>query len=391
MNNNIYKCINLAIFIILSSIFYFFISCSPSKEYLIKQNKTAGIDRLHIRVLLKKESGRVLISSKTRMKISEVKSGKILYDGHGKDMYFQSDQVSRPILIESWGSPLNVDKERYRGMIEIHNVVGKLYIINVIRINEYLYGVVPCEIISSWDIESLKAQAVAARTYTYYHLINNKKTIYDLDCSNNFQVYKGFNAEKDATNTAVDETSGKIAIYSGKPILAFFHSTCGGKTMDNNHVWEGEKHDYLKSVSCKFCNDSPYYTWETNLSLYEIRESLSKKYRGVGKITGINFQWKDKRVISAVIRHSKNTIIKLSGNDLRMLFPEKKIKSMHFTAKKTKDGLILSGHGWGHGVGLCQWGAKGMAEKGANYKDILKYYYRGISIMDAGQNDYAGR
>ncbi|MBN2403415.1 MAG: SpoIID/LytB domain-containing protein [Spirochaetes bacterium] len=268
--------------------------------------------------------------------------------------------------------------------------MGKIYVINVLQINEYLYGVVPSEIISTWETEALKAQAVAARTYTYHHLISSKKNIYDLDNSSNFQVYNGISSEKENTTIAVNETSGQIMFYKGKPIVAFFHSTCGGRTSHDKYVWGGEGQEYLKSVACTYCKESPYFSWEEKVSLYEIKEFLNKKYRGVGNITGIVFQRKDNRVVSAVIHH-KNGIVKLTGNELRLLFPEKKIKSMHFTAQKVNDGLILHGHGWGHGVGMCQWGAKGMAEKGAGYKDILRYYYKGVSIIGIGHRDYAWR
>jgi stage II sporulation protein D len=367
-----------------------FLTCTPSTKYLLEKHKSFGIDRTNIRILLKKSDARVSISSESRMKIVESKTGSVLYDGKGKEMYFMPEQVAGTILIESWESPLVVDNEPYRGSIELHNILGKIHVINVLKIHEYLYGVVPCEIISSWGIEALKAQAVAARTYTYHNLLSKPKSIFDLDATTNFQLYKGISVEKESTNRAVDETSGKIAVYNGKPVIAFFHSTCGGRTSDDKYVWNGDGQEYLKSVKCDFCKDSPYYNWEEKISLYDIRECLKSKYGSVGEITGISFQRKDTRVVSAIIRH-KNGIIKLSGNELRLLLPEKKIKSMFFTAEKIKDGLVLNGHGWGHGVGMCQWGARGMAGQGAGYKEILKYYYKGISIVEPGQNDYAGR
>jgi stage II sporulation protein D len=363
--------------------------CSPTRDYLLKQNAT-GVDKLFIRILLKKTDGRVMVSSNTKLRIRDNKTGAILYNDRGKDIYYQPEQIANPILIESPESPVILDKEKYRGTLEIHNVLGKMHVINILQINEYLYSVVPSEIMSTWETEALKAQAVAARTYTYYHLIANKKAIYDLENSSNFQVYKGISVEKESTSRAVDETSGKIALYFGKPIVAFFHSTCGGKTMDDKYVWNGEGQEYLKSTDCPFCKASPYYNWEEKITLFEIKDYLGKKYKGIGQVTGIYFQRKDERVVSASIHH-KNGIIKLTGNELRLLFPEKKIKSMFFTAKKVNDGLILSGHGWGHGVGMCQWGAKGMAEQGYNYKAILRYYYKGISISDLSQKDYAWR
>ncbi|MFH0974824.1 MAG: SpoIID/LytB domain-containing protein [Spirochaetota bacterium] len=388
MKNN--KSITLTLLTSLTCFLLVYLSCTPSKKYIYKQYQVSGIDKLFIRILLKKTEQRVLVSSRTKFKITDKKTGKIIYSDTGKDIYYEPGKIDNAVLIESWGSPLSIDGDDYRGMIELHNVLGKMHVINVIQMNEYLYSVVPGEIVSSWDSEALKAQAVAARTYTYHHLTKNKKSLFDLDSTSNFQVYKGVSVEKESTTAAVNETSGKVAFSRGKPIVAFFHSTCGGRTTDDRNVWSGDGEDYLKSVSCSFCKDSPYYSWEEKLTLYDIKQCLGRKYKSVGPISGISFERKGNRVFSAVIQHKHGTI-KLTGNELRLLFPEKKIKSMFFSAKKVKDGLILSGHGWGHGVGMCQWGAKGMAEKGAGYKEILKYYYRGVSIRDAGQKDYAGR
>jgi stage II sporulation protein D len=265
-------------------------------------------------------------------------------------------------------------------MIELHNVLGKIYVINVLRIDEYLFGVVPSEILSSWNMESLKAQAVTARTYAYYHIMKKRDLLYELDATNNFQVYKGLEVETERTNKAVEETSGEILTYKNQPIIAYFHSTCGGKTADDKFVWDGNDLEYITGIQCRFCKESPDYSWEMKLTLYEMRRFLRKKYKGVGKIAGISFKKQDGRVVSVVIRH-RNGVIKLSGNNFRLLFPDKKIKSLLFVAKKIKNGLILHGHGWGHGVGMCQWGAKGLAESGAIYREILKFYYRDVSIV----------
>ena len=384
------KAESLIIILFLFSLTNVYFSCTPSQKFLLKQNIATGIDKEFIRVLLKKTDQRILISSGGKLKITVMKTGKVLYFDKGKDIYFQPEQIDNPIEIESSQNYIQVDNSAYRGITELHNILGKIYVINILHINEYLYSVVPSEIISTWEKEALKAQAVAARTYAYHHLISSKKSIFDLDDSSNFQVYNGLSAEKDSTTIAVNETSGKIMLYQGKPIAAFFHSTCGGKTSSDKYVWNSEGQNYLKSVTCSFCKDSPYSNWEEKVSLYEIKTFLSKKYNAVGNITGISFRKKDDRVVTVTINH-RNGIIKLSGNELRLLFPEKRIKSLYFTAEKVKDGLLLHGHGWGHGVGMCQWGAKGMASKGADYKDILKYYYGGISIGNTGQRDYAGK
>jgi stage II sporulation protein D len=366
--------LNLAIAISMVS------SCAPSKKFLLEKGKRIGVDKSYVRVLIDRSGDRCVISSDSRIKITELKSRKIKYDGKGRTIYFYPEMIKQPVVVESWQSPLVVNGKRYRGMIELHNLLGKINVINVLRIDEYLFGVVPSEILSNWNMESLKAQAVTARTYAYYHIMKKRNLLYDLDATNNFQVYRGLEVETDRTNRAVAETSGEILTYKNQPIIAYFHSTCGGKTADDKFVWDGNDLDYITGIPCRFCKESPDYSWKTRLTLYEMRRFLRKKHKGVGKITGISFKKRDGRVVSVVIRH-RNGVIRLSGNNFRLLFPDKKIKSLLFVAKKIKNGLILHGHGWGHGVGMCQWGAKGLAESGAVYREILKFYYKGVSIF----------
>ncbi len=360
-----------------------FVACTPSREFLLKRSAEVSADKKYVRVLIAQTGDRITVSSGSRIKITDLKTRKIHYDGRGRSFNFYPEKVTKPVALESWNSPLCVNGKCYRGTIEIHGSMGKLLAINVVKMDEYLYGVIPSEISSGWDMEALKAQAVAARTYTYYHLMNSRDLPYDLDATSNFQVYGGLSVETEKTRKAVDDTSGEIAVYNGKPIVAYFHSTCGGVTSEARCVWSGSDLNYLKAIKCKFCGESPYFSWKEHITLYEIKRCLSLKYKGIGPVSGISLKKNGKRVTSVNITH-RNGLIKLSGNDFRLLFPEKRIKSLYFDAQKTNNGLVLFGHGWGHGVGLCQWGANGMALKGAKYKDILKYYYKGISIMSAG-------
>ena len=358
-------------------------SCAPSRDFLLKRSAATRLDKQYVRVLLLNSGDRVTISSKKRIRISDVKTREVYYDGKGGNVHFYPERVKKPVVVESWESPLSVNGKPYRGLLELHNVVGRLHVINVVTMSEYLCGVVPSEISSSWNAEALKAQAVAARTFAWYHLINKKGSQVDFDATTSFQVYGGAAAETDATNRAVAATDGEIAVYRDNPILAYYHSTCGGHTIDNNYVWKGSGIPYLKGVRCDYCTASPHFSWEEHLSLYDLRNYLGKKYTGVGAITGVRFQRNRGRVVQVVITH-KNGIIRLTGNEFRLLLPEKKIRSMCFTAAKTRDGLIVNGNGWGHGVGLCQWGANGMAARGLTYREILAHYYSGVRIVAMG-------
>ena len=129
--------------------------------------------------------------------------------------------------------PLSVNGTRYRGTIELHGVTGLLYVINPVKLDEYLFGVVPSEMPPGWPLEAMKSQAVAARTYAYYHIMKHKNLLDDLDATTNSQVYKGIGAEKENSNNAVISTAGEIITHKGSPILSYFHSTCGGHTIDD--------------------------------------------------------------------------------------------------------------------------------------------------------------
>ncbi len=375
------------LYLIVLSIFTVLISCTPSKKFLIKKNLKDSSGVKYVRVLILKTDKKITIKSKSRLRVIKRKTGKVIFDSRRVKLTFVPEKVKETLTVESWSSPLFINGSPYRGTVEIRNIVGKLYLINVLKVDEYLYSVVPGEIPSSWNMQALKAQAVAARTYAYYHIINNKNSFYDVDSSTKSQVYKGMIKENILTTEAVKSTSGEVISSNFQPILSYFHSTCGGRTIDSKYVWKNSENSYLRSVKCKFCIKSPYYKWTEKLSLSDIRESLKKKYKNIGKIKKISFLKKYGRVINVRILHTFGTI-KLTGNNFRLLFPPKKLKSMFFNSKTYRNGLILFGRGWGHGVGLCQWGAKGMAEKGANYKAILKFYYTGIKIVKLNNNSF---
>ncbi len=361
-------------------IFAFFTSCTPPAHYLVDNRLKKTASRNEIRVLIAKSRQGARISSTGDIRITVIETGETRTMKRKSEAYFTPHNVLKPVKIETWKTFLRVDGKDYRGSIEIHNILGVLHVINSVRVDEYLFSVVPSEIPSGWPVEALKAQAVAARTYTYHHLLKKgKKNIYDLDSTRKFQVYNGASAEVESTTKAVLQTAGQIITHEDIPVVAYFHSTCGGKTIDDKYVWKGKDLPYLSGVKSEYCRESPYYRWETFLSIHEIRDALNRSGTKAGKIKKIVFKKHDGRVVSVTIEHSQGLAV-FSGNDFRLMFPVKKIKSTYFTTRKVKDGLRIKGKGWGHGVGLCQWSAKGMAERGMNYKKILYYFYSDVKI-----------
>lgn len=367
-------------------IILFFITCTPSEKFLRTKSSLNNQGVNQVRVLIKVLSGSFKISSESGVRVVDKETSKILYKTGNGGLVFHPEKIKKIYQLESDKNILFLNESGYRGKIELHNVLGKIYIINILNIEEYLYSVVPSEMPSLWNVEALKAQSVASRTYTYYHLLKNKsKSIYDLDSTTNFQVYKGISSEKDSSTEAVNSTAGIIMTYHYEPIIAYFHSTSGGKTSDDKDVWSGTDLPYLESVDCTYSKDSPHYQWETVLTSEEIKSALSKKYKRIEKIQKMSFKKNNDRVIEVNVIHNNGTLT-LSGNEFRLLFTPQKLKSTFFTAKMEKGSLKISGKGWGHGVGMCQWGAKGRSEKGIKYNDILSYYYKGIKFQKINNN-----
>lgn len=355
-------------------------SCLPSEQYLMKKKWQNRVHSRNVRILICRTDNIINITAGEEILIREKKSGTIRYRGNGKNIKIMPEKVKEPIVISSRNHIVQLNGNGYRGIFEMHNIMGKICVVNVLTLEEYLYSVVPSEIPALWPKESLKAQAVAARTYTLHHLMTNGgKSIYDLDATTNFQVYKGISVESPHTTRAVDETGGEFLESRHKPILAYFHSTCGGKTADDHYVWQGNDLPYLHEVRCPYCSGSPSYRWETQLSISMIKNTLKRKHKNIGSIRNISFKKRSGRVTDVIIRHRNGTIA-MTGNEFRLLFPPKTLKSLYFKSSKKRYGLHIRGKGWGHGVGMCQYGARGMAEKGLNYKRILKYYYRGVYL-----------
>lgn len=354
------------------------VSCAP---YGMSGRQGRGADDIIVRVLIDKTRGRSVIDSERPMRIishngsTSTARGAIVLD---------AQSTAEKMVVEPGAGPLRYNGAPYRGSIEIRPSEGKILVINRVTVREYLMSVVPGEIPSKWGREALKAQAVAARTYCYNHLYHadGRHTLYDLSSTTDSQVYRGMSVETPETTEAVVETDGEIMTYGDRPIVAYFHSTCGGKTSDAKFVWEHSDLPYLRSVECGYCTASPKFVWETSLSREEIRAALTRRYPNISSIKGISLKKKHGRVVAVSVRHSRGTLI-LRGNEFRLLFQPDRIKSLMFSSRVSGRDLNISGRGWGHGVGMCQWGAKGMAERGFSYREILAHYYTGVNLSGA--------
>jgi len=281
--------------------------------------------------------------------------------------------------------------KRYRGNMEFRVESGSLVAINELNIEDYLRGVVPAEMPSSWPAEALKAQAVVARNYALQRVEATSGASYNLTNDQSSQVYLGYDKEVPVTDQAVEDTRGVVMLNRGKLISAFFHSSSGGYTENSEDVWSSAL-PYIKYKKDPFDKNNLHYNWQVDYTTAQLLEMFKESGYEFKKITGIDTVYTasgarvKKLTVSGVGTDDKPLRIEIANADnVRIALG---LKSALFTLKKGYDkdknltGVNITGSGWGHGLGLSQWGANGMARQGYNYQEILKYYYSDIKIAE---------
>lgn len=303
----------------------------------------------------------------------EVNSGSILLN--------QNESETNWLTVIPLNGIMNLNGKPFRGKAEIAvDTDGRLVVINELSLEDYLKGVINREISSSWEIDAVMAQAIVARTYALYKKRDRTNRFYDLEPSVLDQVYGGADTEDARVRYAVDNTAGMVLTYKNELIKPYYFSTCGGYTEDGENVW-GESKPYLKMVRCKYCKSSPAFTWRKSIPLSKLESALRSagyNLNGIHSIKVIS-RYESGRVKKIRISgESRDTT--LTGVDFRRIIGYDVIKSTMFDVFIEGSSAVFKGKGSGHGVGLCQWGAKGMAEDGYNYKEILEHYFPGTEI-----------
>ena len=266
-----------------------------------------------------------------------------------------------------------------------------------IKLDEYLYGVVSAEMPASFEEEALKAQAVVARTYTIYKIIHNKGKHGDKDAdicddstccqawiSKDDRLNKWKDEEREENwnkiVNAVNNTQGKIILYNGEPINAFFHSNSGGTTEAPLDVWGGSGYPYLQAVETSGEDAYSQYASSKKVSKKEFEEIIKKEHSDFK----IDFSQKDCMKIEEYTDGNRVKKIKIgnlefSGVEVRSLFG---LRSANFKITIESDNIKFEVTGYGHGVGMSQTGADSLAKQGYNYEDIIKHFYIGVEIKD---------
>lgn len=339
---------------------------------------------------------------------------------------------NRDLYLKSKGLFFQYNGKKYRNGIKFFRMNSSdLTVINRLLVDEYLYGVVPKEMNESWPKEALKAQAVTARGFAIKSMGKHNEFGFDVCSTTDCQAYGGYDSEKAQSNEAVDETSGELLYYGSEIANTYYHSNSGGTTANIKDIW-GSDYPYLVSVDDEFSIGAPNSSWKLEYSSNELDQLISDKGLSIGKIQDIEVLERslDGRVTKLELNGTLDSKI-LSKEESRKFFGYTKLKSLNFdlyknesivvknddkTLTSTIDGkyiisgdqkvtktdannvyvafsgkeakeltcsnadFTIYGRGFGHGIGMSQYGAKKMAELGYTYDKILYHYYKGTSV-----------
>ena len=291
------------------------------------------------------------------------------------------EQAARIRLTPVNGGGLRLNGREYPGTIELAASGDSLVALNELPLEEYLAGAVKAEAGDRMPLEMLKAQAIVARTYAAYQRQQNAAKLYHLTASTAHQQYLGRVAPDSPVWAAVKQTEGQVVLLNGRLFPAFYHTDSGGYTEDPRSVFAASNMPALRPVRAEFPSASPYQRWRLDVPLAELGAQLLKAGISVGGIVALEVLDRSTslRVSQIAIRGLAGQVV-LRGNDLRRLLGYDALKSTLFAVAIVGRVARFVGSGYGHGVGLDQWGAKAMAERGYSADRIVEYYYPGAVL-----------
>ncbi len=349
-----------------------------------------------VRVLVLQEADRLVLGVDGRYTIRDALTGVRLDSGRrlrpsmvaleeGKIMIAERVFPQERLLIEPRDEAVvRVNNRHYRGSVTLVNHEGSsLRAINSVGLEDYVRGVLYHEISDKWPLDAIKAQAVATRTYAVYAAGMFVGRDYDVTNDVYSQVYGGKTAERRQTDLAVRQTRGEVLVFQGKILPAFFHANSGGITEDAAELWKIDLLPLKGGVDSPFSVNSPHYRWKKNFRLKDIQDKLNASGVAVGRILHIRIaeRNKNKRVVRLEIVDADEKTYNVDGKRFREIMGPNILRSNHYDVAMKGWYVDFLGYGWGHGVGLDQWGAYNMALKNYSYKQILQFYYPGSRLI----------
>lgn len=313
-------------------------------------------------------------NTKAEVRLLE-KSGKVFWalrvNGREQEHLF----TNQFLLIQ--GEGLRIGAQALPERILLNHQKKSVDVVGVIPLEDYVVGVLASEMPLAWPLETLKAQAVAARSYARAVMEERKDKAYHLESSIMDQVFRHVLHEDEndplikKAVQAVRETQGqKLFAANHKVLKAFFHSDCGGTTTTAKNVWKsGVNTGTAIDSSCPL---NPRAQWKLTLS----KEELGRRLRVPNFLSlDLVHLGKERRVQAVLVAQADGINKNIPANEFRQLLGFQELRSSMFTLKDQGHSFVFEGQGYGHGVGLCQWGSRSLGRNGANYKNILKHYY----------------
>ncbi|MEN9233377.1 MAG: SpoIID/LytB domain-containing protein [Gloeomargarita sp. DG02_1_bins_92] len=307
---------------------------------------------------------------------AQAQGGQVsLHTFRGRDLWVRPTDHSFVYISDDW----------YRGRLRLVARADGLLAVNHVPLEEYLYSVVGSEMYPYWPLEALKAQAVAARSFVLFRLRRPADPDFDVGRTVTWQAYKGYSRESDSTREAVNATRGEVVTHRGQIIEAVYHAASGGHTENVEDIWSAPR-PYLRGVP-DFDQEAPVYSWQKTFT----QAQLSRIFPGLGQVTSFTpvRTTPQGRVMQMQVTGTAGSKT-YTGAELRRLLD---LRSTLFQVTPTQSDIAstqvvnqpngsfaFQGRGFGHGLGMSQWGAFGLAQRGYNYQQILQYYYQGTEV-----------
>ncbi len=364
--------------------------------------------RLPIRVLLLRGAGSATVSAGETLRIYSLAEERLLQIAGGGGPFLlraRGDRIhlefkgrlallNGGIRFRALGDAVRLNGTPYRGAIDVVASAGRLWVVNSVRLEGYLRGVVGREIPPKWPQAALQAQAVAARTFTLLIRAQAERSsarrssggppLFHLTAGTGDQVYGGIPAEDPAIDAAVSSTEGQVLVYRGVLARAFFHAASGGHTEAVGAVWPSIDDPYIRGVPVPHERSDPAQAWESRVRLAELRTALAREGRTLGPILDVRIEGRTPSGRASLVRVShRNGQIRLPATLIRRILGYTRIRSTLFTLQRDRDFVVFRGRGYGHGVGMSQRGARYLAEGGMNYAEILAFFYPGTALRKA--------
>ncbi len=293
-----------------------------------------------------------------------------------------------------------VDGHQYRGSIRLYRREGtKVLPVNVLPLEQYIASVIDSEMPAAFPEEARRAQAIVARTYALYQKEQAPRAaVTDLFASTRSQKYLGFQyrdgqgrllaGESEASRATAKATRGLVGTHRGELFCTYYCAVCGGRTVEGTQIFS-DAAPPLKSVACDWCKEARLYRWQAEISKRDaqkpLQSALAKDGKKLGTLKGVAAAKKGETGAGAFyqVKDDKQSL-SLSGAAVRQALGSQGLYSPTFTVEDRGQHLVFSGRGHGHGVGLCQWGARGLAQEGRTADQIFAHYYRGAAITELG-------